>query len=38
MRMNELQNTEEWIKARLGKATASRMDDLMAKTKSGSAA
>ncbi len=33
--MSELQQTEEWIRARLGKATASRMGDIMAKTKSG---
>ena len=29
------QRTEEWFNARLGKVTASRIADLMAKTKSG---
>lgn len=29
------QQTEEWFKARLGKATASRIGDLMAKTRTG---
>jgi hypothetical protein len=32
---SKLQQTDEWIKARLGKATASRMGDVMAKIKSG---
>jgi hypothetical protein len=36
--MSELQQTDEWIKARLGKATASRVGDIMARTKSGPAA
>jgi hypothetical protein len=36
--MSELQQTDEWIKARLGKVTASRMGDIMAKTKSGPSA
>jgi predicted phage-related endonuclease len=30
-----LQGTEEWFAARLGKVTASRVDEMMAKTKSG---
>ena len=30
-----IQGSEEWLAARLGKVTASRMDDLMARTKSG---
>lgn len=30
-----MQNTEEWFKARLGKVTASRVSDVIAKTKSG---
>ena len=30
------QGTQEWFQARLGKVTASRVADLMAKTKSGS--
>jgi hypothetical protein len=29
------QRTEEWIQARLGKVTASRVADVMARTKSG---
>jgi len=29
------QGTEEWFKARLGKVTASRVADVVAKTKSG---
>ena len=33
--MNEFQRTESWYQDRLGKATASRMGDLMARTKSG---
>jgi hypothetical protein len=36
--VSELQQTEEWINARLGKVTASRMGDIMAKTKSGPSA
>jgi hypothetical protein len=32
------QRTEEWFAARLGKVTASRVADLMAKTKSGPSA
>lgn len=32
------QRTEEWFKARLGKVTASRVKDVMARTKSGPAA
>ncbi|MCG9048484.1 YqaJ viral recombinase family protein, partial [Laribacter hongkongensis] len=32
------QRTEEWFAARLGKVTASRVADVMAKTKSGYAA
>lgn len=35
--MKELQNTEEWHVARLGKATGSRMGDVMAKIKDGQA-
>ena len=30
-----IQGTEEWLAARLGKVTASRMDDVMARTKTG---
>ena len=30
-----IQGSEEWLAARLGKVTASRMDDLLARTKSG---
>ena len=30
-----MQQTEEWFKARLGKVTASRVSDVIAKTKSG---
>lgn len=33
--MNAPQGTDDWIKARLGKATASRIADVVAKTKSG---
>jgi putative phage-type endonuclease len=33
--MNDLQRTDEWYEARLGKVTASRVADVMAKTKSG---
>jgi putative phage-type endonuclease len=33
--MNDLQRTEDWYAARLGKVTASRVADVMAKTKSG---
>lgn len=33
--MNDLQRTEQWFADRLGKVTASRVADLMAKTKSG---
>jgi len=33
--MNDLQRTPEWYEARLGKVTASRVSDVMAKTKSG---
>jgi putative phage-type endonuclease len=33
--MNDLQRTPEWYEARLGKVTASRVADVMAKTKSG---
>lgn len=33
--MNELQRTEEWIKARLGKATASRIHEAVARTRNG---
>ena len=34
--MNEIeQRTEEWFAARLGKVTASRVADVMAKTKTG---
>lgn len=36
--MTELQRTDEWFQARLGKVTASRISDLTAKTKSGYAA
>lgn len=36
--MADLQRTEEWYKARLGKATASCFADIIAKTKSGYAA
>ena len=32
---NEVQRTEEWFKRRLGKVTASKVSDVMAKTKSG---
>lgn len=35
---NQLQGTEEWHKARLGKVTASRIADIMAKTKTGPSA
>lgn len=31
----QLQRTEEWFQSRLGKATASRISDVMARTKSG---
>ena len=31
----QLQRTNDWFKERLGKVTASRIGDLMAKTKSG---
>ena len=34
--MSDDQRTEEWFAARIGKVTASRVADLMAKTKSGS--
>jgi len=33
--MSDDQRTEEWFAARIGKVTASRVADLMAKTKSG---
>ena len=33
-----LQGTEEWFAARIGRVTASRIDDMMAKTKSGPSA
>lgn len=33
--MNDLQRTDEWFAARCGKATASRIADVMAKTKTG---
>ena len=33
--MNEMQRTESWHQDRLGKATASRMADVMARTKTG---
>ncbi len=33
--MNELQQTDEWIAARLGKVTASRIADMLATTKTG---
>ena len=33
--MNEVQGTEEWFASRLGKVTASRVADVIAKTKSG---
>ena len=33
--MNEFQRTDSWYQDRLGKATASRMGDLMAQTKTG---
>lgn len=36
--MTELQGSQEWFEARLGKATASRMADVCAKIKSGEAA
>jgi hypothetical protein len=34
MMMQMLQRTPEWFAARLGKVTASRIGDMMAKTKS----
>ena len=33
--MSDEQRTEEWFAARLGKVTASRVNDVMAKTKTG---
>lgn len=33
--MSEIQRTDEWFAARLGKATASRIADIVARTKSG---
>ena len=33
--MSNEQRTEEWFTARLGKVTASRVNDVMAKTKTG---
>jgi putative phage-type endonuclease len=33
--MNDLQRTEDWFAARIGKVTASRVADVIAKTKSG---
>ena len=33
--MSDEQRTEEWFTARLGKVTASRVNDVMAKTKTG---
>jgi len=36
--MNDLQRTEDWYAARLGKVTASRVADVVAKTKSGPSA
>lgn len=36
--MATLQRTYEWVQARIGKVTASRISDIMAKTKSGYAA
>src|SRR6266550_1507779 len=33
--MSELQQTDEWIAARLGKVTASRIADMLATTKTG---
>jgi putative phage-type endonuclease len=36
--MDELQRTQEWFEARLGKATASKCSDILAKVKSGEAA
>lgn len=38
MKANEAQETDDWMRARAGKFTASRSSDLMARTKSGPAA